>query len=279
MKKRSRLIFTIIALIAALLLSSTIAYAESGFSSERKDSFEDILSYYDGKEIALSDRLQIIQNNVNFRKTPGGDVLGRLQGGALLECMYELQYKGELWYCARSAEYGEGFVIGTYAKPVWNNMNWWPLSETEDVISDNMVLFAYWMASYQLDHGLSVIETFGSERQLSIAPMSVRGNQSMIPEDMKIQFATKLFEYGFICRNAAYDKLADPNVTTREKDLVAAGVLQEHYGTDDIWGIISKGSIVLFVHPNDLHTNPQGPTSGRDQTLEQALMKRIIEEH
>ena len=158
-------------------------------------------------------------------------------------------------------------------------MNWWPLSETEDVISNNMVLFAYWMASYQLDHGLSVIETVGSERQVSIAPMSVRGNQSMIPEDMKIQFATKLFEYGFICRNAAYDKLADPNVTAREKDVVAAGVLQEHYGTDDIWEIISKGSIVLFVHPNDLHTNPQGPTSGRDQTLEQALMKRIIEEH
>lgn len=239
----------------------------------------EILVSYAGKEIVLSDHLQVVQNDVNFRKTPGGKVLGRLQGGTLLECMYELQYKGELWYCARSAEYGEGFVIGTYAKPVWNNMNWWPLSETEDTVSDNMVLFAYWMGSYQLDNGLSIIETYGSERQLSIAPMSVRGNQSKIPEDMKIQFATKLFEYGFICRNAAYDKLADPNVTTREKDVVAAGVLQEHYGTDDIWEIISKGSIVLFVHPNDLHTHPQGPTSGRDQALEQALMKRIIEEH
>ena len=108
MKKRSGLIFTVITLIAVLLLSSTITYAESGLSFERKDSFEDILSYYDGKEIALSERLQIIQNNVNFRKAPGGDVLGRLQGGTILECLDETQYKGELWYYARSAEYGEG---------------------------------------------------------------------------------------------------------------------------------------------------------------------------
>ncbi len=46
MKKRSGLIFTVITLIAVLLLSSTITYAESGLSFERKDSFEDILSYY-----------------------------------------------------------------------------------------------------------------------------------------------------------------------------------------------------------------------------------------
>lgn len=264
--------------LAILCFITVGSFAETALPYGQSQ-LDEILVSYAGKEIVLSDQLQVVHNDVNFRETPGGKVLGRLQGGDLLECMYELQYKGELWYCARSAEYGEGFVIGTYAKPVWNNMNWWPLSETEDVISNNMVLFAYWMASYQLDHGLSVIETVGAERQVSIAPMSVRGNQSMIPEDMKIQFATKLFEYGFICRNAAYDKLADPNVTAREKDVVAAGVLQEHYGTDDIWGIISKGSIVLFVHPNDLHTNPQGPTSGRDQTLEQALMERIIEEH
>ena len=244
-----------------------------------QSQLDEILVSYAGKETELSDRLQIVQNNVNYRETPGGKVLGRLQGGTVLECLDEIQYQGELWYHARSAEYGEGYVICTFAKPVWNNMNWWTLPERENIISDNMVLFAYWMGSYQLDNGLSIIETYGSERQLSIAPMSVRGNQSMIPEDMKIQFATKLFEYGFICRNAAYDKLADPNVTTREKDVVAAGVLQEHYGTDDIWEIISKGSIVLFVHPNDLHTHPQGPTSGRDQALEQALMKRIIEEH
>ena len=47
-----------------------------------------------------------------------------------------------------------------------------------------MLLFAYWMGTYQLDHGLSVIEAVGNDRQLSIAPLTVRGDASVIPEDM-----------------------------------------------------------------------------------------------
>ena len=240
---------------------------------------ESILAAYAGKEAVLSGQLQIVQEGVNFREAPGGKVLGRLRGGTVLDCLDEIQYKGELWYHARSAEYGEGYVICTFAKPVWNNMNWQPASETEDVVSDNMVLFAYWMGSYQLDRGLSVIETVGWERQLSIAPMNVRGNDALIPADMKILLATKLFEYGFICRNAAYDRLMDPSLSFEDKNDIAVSVLQKHYGTDDIWKIISNGSIALFIHPNDLHTRPEGPLSDRDQMLLHALMKKMVEEH
>ena len=72
----------IMAVLLFIIISSTaiaIVNAESWLTAG-KGSFEDILSYYDGKEITLSDQLQIIQDNVNYRKTPGGDVLGRLQG-------------------------------------------------------------------------------------------------------------------------------------------------------------------------------------------------------
>ena len=61
-----------------------------------------------------------------------------------------------------------------------------------------MLLFAYWMGTYQLDHGLSIIETVGNDQQLNIAPLTVRGDMSIIPDDMKIQLVLKLFEYGFI---------------------------------------------------------------------------------
>ena len=240
---------------------------------------EEILSSYSGQEIILSDQVQIVRNNVNFRESPGGKVLGRLQGGTVLDCLDEAQHQGKLWYRVRSAEYGDGYVAGTYAKPVWNHSDWWQQPGTENVITDNMVLFAYWMGTYQLDHGLSVIETVGSERQLSIAPMSVRGNPSVIPEDMKIRLAEKLFEYGFICRNASYGRLTDPDVSFEDQNNTAVSVLQKHYGTDDIWSIITKQSTALFIHVNDLHAEPEASLSGRDQILQSAVMKKLIEEH
>ena len=273
--RKKKAAFLILIFTCLMIVTS---YSET-FMSYAELQLENILTAYAGKEASLSDQLQIVQNDVNFREAPGGKVLGRLQGGTVLDCLDEIQYKGELWYHARSAEYGEGYVICTFAKPIWNNMNWWPLSETGDVVSDNMVLFVYWMGSYQLDHGLSVIETVGSEKQLSIAPMNVRGDNSLIPSDMKILLASKLFEYGFICKFPAYDQLMDPLLSFEDKNDIAVSVLQKHYGTDDIWRIISNGSVALFIHLNDLHTRPEGLISDRDQMLLHAVMQKIIEEH
>ena len=239
---------------------------------------ENIIASYSETEAVLSDQLLVVQNEVNFRTAPGGKVLGRLQEGDLLDCLDEIQYKGDLWYFARSAEYGEGYVICTFAKPVWNNQIR-PLSDPRHVVTDNMLLYAYWMGTYQIDHGLSVIETIGSDRQLNIAPLSVRGNASVLPEDMKIQLVLKLFEYGLICRNAAFDQLLNDSATFSEKNDLAVSVLRKHYGTDDIWEILSGQSIVPFIHKNDLHTRPEGPVSGRDQELAHAVLKKIVEEH
>ena len=238
---------------------------------------ESILTAYEGRETVLSDQIEIVWHDVNFRKSPGGEVLGRLQGGDILDCIDEMQYKGELWYHARSSRYGEGYVICTFAKPLWNNLVYWPLNDDEDIISDNMVLYSYWMGSYQLDHGLSIIEDVGSDRMLSIAPLSVRGDMSVIPEDARIQIAVKLFEYGFICKNDAYEKLIDDTKSLEERNQVASSVLQNHYGTDDIWDITVRTSIALFIHVNDLHT--EGQLSGRDNMILSAVQKRLVDEH
>ena len=270
-----------IAAILFLLLFCTVgsvAEAGSGFSAE-KDAFEEIYSHYAGKETVLSDQLQIIANNVNFRKTPGGDVLGRLQGGTVLECLEETQYKGKLWYHARSAAYGEGYVLCSFAKPVWDHLDYWPSFDSGNVLSDNMLLFACWMGTYQLDHGLSIIETVGKDRQLNIAPFTVRGDASLLPDDMRIQLALKLFEYGFICRNASYDLLKDASRTFEEKDRTASDVLNRHYGTDDLWKIILGQSVVTWIHENDLHAGNEGPCSGRDLMLTDAVLQKVIGEY
>ena len=274
--RRAKRIFLCLTIICVIL---SHANAEVGFLSEGESDLDRILASYDEKEIALSDQLQVIQNNVNFRKAPGGDVLGRLRGGTVLECLEETQYKGQLWYHARSSELGEGYVLCSFAKPVWNNLDYWPSFDSGNVISDNMLLFAYWMGTYQLDHGLSVIETVGNDRQLSIAPLTVRGDASVIPENMKVQLVLKLFEYGFICRNSSYDQLKDKSSPFAEKDRIASSVLNNHYGTDDIWKIILGQSALIWIHKNDLHAGNEGPCSGRDLMLTYAVQQKVIAEH
>ena len=131
--RRAKRIFLCLTIICVIL---SHANAEVGFLSEGESDLDRILASYDKKEIALSDQLQVIQNNVNFRKAPGGDVLGRLRCGTVLECLEETQYKGQLWYHARSSELGEGYVLCSFAKPVWNNLDYWPSFDSGNVISD-----------------------------------------------------------------------------------------------------------------------------------------------
>ena len=273
---KRRLMICGILIILCMLVS--IGNAENYVSG--KDLLEKILSSYSTGNVVLSHQVQIVHSAVNFRESPGGKVIASLNGGEILECLDEEQYKGDLWYHARSEQYGDGYVIGTYAKPMWNNQTYWPLSEPEDTISvsDNMYLFAYWIGTYQLDHGLSIIEDTGSDRMLNIAPMTVRGNMSLIPKDMKIELALKLYEFGMICLNNAYDQLQDDSLSFDIRDEIASDVLWKHYGTDNVWEIMTKQSLVLFIHVNDLH-NGGVLLSEKDRMISNALLQKLVEEH
>ena len=273
---KRRLMICGILIIFCMLVA--IGNAENYVSG--KDLLEKLLSSYSTGNMVLSHQVQIVHSAMNFRESPGGKVIASLNGGEILECLDEEQYKGDLWYHARSEQYGDGYVIAIYAKPVWNNQTYWPLSEPEDTISvsDNMYLFAYWMGTYQLDHGLSVIEDTGSDRMINIAPMTVRGNMSVVPKDMKIELALKLYEFGLICLNDAYDQLRDDSLPFENRDEIASDVLWKHYGTDNVWEIMTKQSLVLFIHVNDLH-NGGVLLSEKDRMISNALLQKLVEEH
>ena len=273
--KRKLIICGILAIFCILM---SVGNAENHVDG--KVLLEKVLSSYSADNAVLSCQIQIVHSAVNFRESPGGKVIASLQGGELLECLDEEQYKGNLWYHARSEQYGDGYVIGTYAKPIWNNQTYWPLSEPEDTISvsDNMYLFAYWMGTYQLDHGLSIIEDTGSDRMLNVAPMTVRGNMDVVPQDMKIELASRLYEFGMICLNDAYDQLRNDSLPFEIRDEIASDVLWKHYGTDNVWEIMTKQSLVLFIHVNDLH-NVGALLSERDRMVSNALLQKLVEEH
>ena len=273
--KRKPIICGILAIFCMLI---SVGTAEK--NNDGKTLLEKILSSYSAGNVVLSRQVQIVYSAVNFRESPGGKVIASLQGGELLECLDEEQYLGALWYHARSEQYGDGYVIGTYAKPIWNNQTYWPLSEPEDTIfvSDNLYLFAYWMGTYQLDHGLSIIEDTGSDRMLNVAPMTVRGNMDVVPKDMKIELALRMYEFGMICLNDAYDQLRNDSLPFEIRDEIASDVLWKHYGTDNVWEIMTKQSLVLLIHVNDLH-NVGVLLSERDRMIGNALLQKLVEEH
>ncbi len=268
---------TAILLLIVMFCSCTGMYANA--AEDGMAELNEILASYNGKEIVLTEELQVVHNQVNFRKSPGGKVLGRLQGGAMLTFLDETQHKGELWYHAYSEEYGKGYVMAEYARPVWNGENYWEAMAEGRAFSDNLLLYDYWMGTYQMDHGLSTIETMDGGRYVNVAPLTVRGNNAMIPDDMGIQMVTKMYEYGLICYQPYYQQLQDPSVSLEAKKKIASSVLKNHYGTDRIWEIISIPSILFFVHSNDLHGDLNFNYSERDFRLVYAVRHKIIEEH
>ena len=75
---------------------------------------------------------------------------------------------------------------------------------------------------------------------------------------------------------------AESGLTSERKDNfedIASSVLNKHYGTDDIWKIILGQSVVIWIHENDLHAGKEGSCSGRDLTLTNAVMQKVIKEH
>ena len=62
------------------------------------------------------------------------------------------------------------------------------------------------------------------------------------------------------------------------RDEIASDVLWNHYGTDNVWEIMPKQALVLFIHVNDLH-NTGALLSERDRMINNALLQKLIEEH
>ena len=112
---------------------------------------------------------------------------------------------------------------------------------------------------------------------LNVAPMTVRGNMDVVPKDMKIELALRMYEFGMICLNDAYDQLRNDSLPFEIRDEIASDVLWKHYGTDNVWEIMTKQSLVLFIHVNDMHN--VGQLSDRDRMISDALLQKFVEEY
>ena len=72
--------------------------------------------------MALATDVEIIGPDVNFRKEPKGKVITRFGGGEVLPALDEIWSHDQLWYQVHSDRYGDGYVSGEWARPVWNGI-------------------------------------------------------------------------------------------------------------------------------------------------------------
>jgi len=85
------------------------------------------------------------------------------------------------------------------------------------------------------------------------------------------------FDYS-VCDDVQYDQLQDDSLSFDIRDEIASDVLWKHYGTDNVWEIMTKQSLVLFIHVNDLH-NGGVLLSEKDRMISNALLQKLVEEH
>ena len=209
-------------------------------------------------------------------------MITRIQGGEVLECLGETWYKENMWYHAYSEQYGDGYIQGTLAKPVWNNEYYWQRMSPDDEISVqdfitvNMLKHFQETLQFQLYCGFIRIGE-NEEDGLFAYNVTASGNvrhydTSIATPEMKIELTLMLYKNEMICLDSQYDQLKSPEKLSAEKNQIVASILQNHYGTDDLWQIF-----LLYAggfHPSDWHS--LATPSSKDMAAEQAVITDFV---
>lgn len=203
--------------------------------------------------LSFAAEVEIVYPNVNYRKSPGGEVIHRFAGGEVLEAQEEVRQNDQLWYHLSSDEYGEGYVSAIYAKPVWQGQYVYDGGNPDDGsagVTDNMLGFLEEWLELHFDYGFCYWNNEGGYRvypELS----EVERKEKSTPE-CKIHLADMLFRYGLIWETQDHAVLNDPEIPVTEKAAVASKILKNHYGTDDICLII-RSCYVIDIPASDWH--------------------------
>jgi len=91
-------------------------------------------------------------------------------------------------------------------------------------------------------------------------------------DDMEALACLLEAKFAMICLDSQYDQLKSPETLSAEKNQIAASILQNHYGTDDLWQIF-----LLYAggfHPSDWHS--LATPSSKDMAAEQSVIMDFV---
>ena len=187
---------------------------------------------------ALATDVEIHYPNVNIRETPGGKPVGRLSGGEVLPAVEETWANGQLWYHVKTEQYGDGYVSGEFARPIYAEERIFdPENPTNaDYITENVAAFytslLRWLYTYDYCYWDA------DEQGPNFRVHHMVGDESVVRPIHKWEIAFMLARYGLLVENGMTAVIRDTDAPSETKMKAASTVLKNHFGTDDIWDIL-----------------------------------------
>ena len=191
--------------------------------------------------VAYATDLEIIYPNVNFRSTPAGRVICTFSGGEILTALDETWSDNQLWYHAHSDVYGDGYVSGEFARPVYADERAFdPEKPVEsDYVTENAIAFYTSLYRYLYQFGFCYWDS--AEGGCTFRVNNGVGDPSIVRPATKWDLAYMLLRYGLIVENEETTLLRNEDGSYEELLQVSSEVLRNHFGTDDVWEIIRNG--------------------------------------
>ena len=193
---------------------------------------------------ALATNVEIIGTGVNFRKEPRGKVITRFTGGEVLPALDEIWSHDQLWYQVHSDQYGDGYVSGEWARPVWNGITIYDPEHPEKLkyVTENVESFYLDLYRFLFENGYCYWDQ--AEGGTTFRVSNGIGDSSVVQPDHKLDLALMLLKNGLLVENGDTAVLLDETSTEEEKMMSAASLLRKHYGTEDLWEILIRRGVM-----------------------------------
>lgn len=209
--------------------------------------------------VAYATDLEITYPNVNFRSNPAGSVVGVLNGGEVLTALDETWYDNQLWYHAHSEEYGDGYVSGEFARPIYADERVFDLENPTqtDYVTENVIAFYTSLYRYLYQFGFCYWDSV--EDCCTFRVNNGVGDLNIVRPATKWDLAYMLLRYGLLVENEETTLLRNEDGSYEELLSISSKALKNHFGTDDIWEIIIKSGLLNYSEAhaphNDLSNN------------------------
>lgn len=199
-----------------------------GVQVSREYNDQALLDNPDMLDLAVSGEAQveILDNRVNFRTEPKGEVITRLDKGDTLTLLGEKRHGMHLWYCVSSPDHGTGYVDAHFAQIIHNGQR----RGDSGALTDNLLAYCTELRRWQIENGF-LTKNENGEFVFVI-------NKLLDTEKAKEEVVALMLKHGI----------------TATVSGTAPFILFTHYGTTSLWDIFTTEQLMPGLNVTDWHS-------------------------